>query len=165
MSAIGSLLDHWARYHPDKTAVLCGGERISFARHQQRVRTCAAALHTMGLQRGDAVAVFMGNRIELLELYRACALLGLVMVPVSPLLQAPGVAMVLDDAQIKAVFAQGSLLPVLDTLRPQFPGIGAERWISVDVADESYPRYADLLASAPPPEAGALDADEEIPNP
>ena len=162
MSAIGSLLDHWARYHPDKTAVLCGGERISFARHQQRVRTCAAALHTMGLQRGDAVAVFMGNRIELLELYRACALLGLVMVPVSPLLQAPGVAMVLDDAQIKAVFAQGSLLPVLDTLRPQFPGIGAERWISVDVADESYPRYADLLASAPPPEAVA-DIDPDVP--
>ena len=149
MSAIGSLLDHWARYHPDKTAMLCNGERISFAQHRLRVHSCAAALQAMGLQRGDAVAVFMGNRMELLELYRACALLGVVMVPVSPLLQAPGVAMVLEDAQIRAIFAQGSLLPVLDTLRPQFPGIATQHWISVDSADTGYPRYADLLASAP----------------
>ena len=149
MSAIGSLLDHWARYHPDKTAVLCDGQRISFAQHQQRVRLCAAALAAMGLQRGDAVAVFMGNRVELLELYRASALLGLVMVPISPLLQAPGVAMVLEDAQIKAIFAQGSLLPVLDTLRPQFPGIATQHWVSVDSADNGYPRYVDLLDGAP----------------
>lgn len=149
MSAIGSLLDHWARYHPHKTAVICDGQRIDFARHRQRVRECAAALEAMGLRRGDAVAVFMGNRVELLELYRACALLGLVMVPVSPLLQATGVAMVLEDADVRAVFAQGSLLQVLDTLRPRFPRIAAGCWVSVDAVDTDYPHYADLLVAAP----------------
>ena len=36
-----------------------------------------------------------------------------------------------------------------DTLWPQFPGIATQHWISVDSADTGYPRYADLLASAP----------------
>lgn len=146
---IGSLLAHRARYHPRKTALVCGGERIDFARHHERVMRCAAALQALGLRRGDAVATFMGNCAELVELYRACALLGLVTVPVSPLLQAAGVAVVLRDSGAAAVFSQPSLQPVLDALRPELPQLSADRWV-LNGPSAGYAAYETLLAAAPP---------------
>ncbi|MGH8027362.1 MAG: class I adenylate-forming enzyme family protein [Pseudoxanthomonas sp.] len=162
MATVGSLLDHWARYRPEKTALIFGGRRISFAEHLQRVRQCAAALQAMGLVQGDAVVAFMGNRVELLELYRACALLGLVMVPASPLLQASGLAMVVADSSAKAVFSQHSLQTVLDSVRTQFPAIGNGSWIMVDPAHKPYAAYEALLATAPPLRA-AEAVDPETP--
>lgn len=162
MATVGSLLDHWARYHPEKTALVFGGQRISFALHRQRVWQCAAALRAMGLDQGDAVVAFMGNRVELLELYRACALLGVVMVPASPLLQAPGLAMVVEDSNARVVFSQHSLRVALDGARVHFAGMGADCWVMVDPADDPYVAYETLLAAAPPlPAVG--DVDPETP--
>ena len=144
---IGSLLGHWARYHPGKTTLVCGGERTSFARHHERVMRCAGALRALGLRRGDAIATFMGNCAELVELYRACALAGLVCVPISPLLQAAGVAVVLRDSGAAAVFSQPSLRPVLDALRDEFPQLAADRWVMTGPA-VGYAQYAALTAQA-----------------
>jgi acyl-CoA synthetase (AMP-forming)/AMP-acid ligase II len=154
---IGSLLGHWARYHPGKTALVCGGERTSFARHHERVMRCAAGLRALGLRRGDAVATFMGNCAELVELYRACALAGLVCIPMSPLLQAAGVAVVLRDSGAAAIFSQPSLQPVLDALRAEFQQLAADRWVMTGPA-AGYARYAALLAEAPQfAEVGPVD--------
>ena len=117
---------------------------------------CAAALRALGLRRGEAVATFMGNCAELVELYRACALLGLVTVPISPLLQAAGVAVVLRDSGAVAIFSQPSLQPVLDSLRAQFPQLAAGRWILTGPA-AGYAEYAALVAAALP-----LDASEPV---
>jgi len=144
---IGSLLGHWARYHPGKTALVCGGERTSFARHNERVMRCAAALRALGLRRGDAVATFMGNCAELVELYRACALAGLVCVPMSPLLQAAGVAVVLRDSAAAAIFSQPSLQPVLDALRAEFPQLAGDRWV-MNGPTVGYAQYSALMAEA-----------------
>jgi acyl-CoA synthetase (AMP-forming)/AMP-acid ligase II len=146
---IGSLLAHRARYHPHKTALVCDGVRISFAQHHSRVMRCAAALQALGLCRGDAVAMFLTNRTELLELYRACALLGLVSVPISPLLQAAGVAVVLRDSGASAIISEPSLQPVLDALRPGFLQLTPDRWVLVGDS-AGYASYEMLLASAPP---------------
>lgn len=148
---IGSLLEHWARYHPHKTALICNGHRISFSQHHGRVVQCASALHALGLRHGDAVAAFMANQIELLELYRACALLGIVMVPISPLLQAAGVAMVLRDSSAAAIFLQPSLQPVIEALRPEFSGLATDRWVLTgpDTSTRAYASYEAILAAAP----------------
>jgi long-chain acyl-CoA synthetase len=138
---IGSLLEHWARYHSRKTALVCGGRRIDFAEHHGRVRRCAAAL--------QALAVLMGNCAELLELYRACALLGTVVVPISPLLQASGVATVLRDCDAAAVVSQPALRDVLDPLRVEFAQVPPGRWILVG-SGTGYACYEELLEAAPP---------------
>lgn len=157
---IGSLLGHWARYYPHKTAVICDGRRIDFQEHHARVMQCAAALQALGLRRGDAVVAFMANCVELLELYRACALLGIVMVPASPLLQTVGVAVVLRDCGAAAIFAQPALQPVLDALRPQFPQLGADRWVMT--GSTAHTSYEQLLSSAPAPRR-LEDIDPETP--
>lgn len=165
MATTGSLLGHWARYRPHKTALICGGRRISHVEHHQRVQRCASALAGIGLGRGDAVATFMANRVELLELYRACALLGIVAVPVSPLLQAAGLAVVLRDSGAAAVFTQASLQPVADALRASCPDLPVRQWVTVDTASDTYAGYETLLAAAPDlaPDVEADEVDPETP--
>jgi acyl-CoA synthetase (AMP-forming)/AMP-acid ligase II len=157
MATTGSLLGHWTRYRPHRTALICGDRRISHAEHHQRVQRCAAALAGLGLRRGDTAAIFMANRVELLELYRACALLGIVAVPVSPLLQAAGLAVVLRDSGAAAVFMQASLQPVADALRVSCPDLPVRHWVTVDPTSSAYADYETLLAAAP-----ALAPDVEV---
>ncbi|HET9484551.1 MAG TPA: AMP-binding protein, partial [Xanthomonadales bacterium] len=102
---IGSLLEHHARYRPDSLAVVCGAHRATQAQHAADVRRAAHALSALGLRSGDRLALVMGNRIELLHLYRAAAALGLVTVPLSPLLLEPALVSLLRDSGSAAIVA------------------------------------------------------------
>lgn len=150
MATTGSLLGHWARHHPDRIAVVCGDHRICHATHHQRTRQCAAALLALGLRRGDALATCMGNRLELLELYRACALLGIAVVPASPLLQSSGLALLLRDSGAVALVVQASLQDMAGHLRATEPALPVEHWIGLDTAMPDGHGYEALLAQAPP---------------
>ena len=84
---VGSLLPRHARYRPDHLAVVCGEHRLTFRELEVRVNRVANALTGLGLRKGDKLAIVVPNCVELIEVYRAAALLGLVAVPLSPLLR------------------------------------------------------------------------------
>ncbi len=71
-----------ARY-PDREAVVCGADRLTYAECRARVRLLAKGLHRLGVRRGEKVALLMGNRSEWLLVDFAVALLGGTLVPVS----------------------------------------------------------------------------------
>ena len=60
------------KFYPDKTAVVCGTQRWTYREFASRVRKLAGALSTLGITRGDRVAVMMLNCHRYLELYSAC---------------------------------------------------------------------------------------------
>ena len=68
---IGSLISLAAERNPDRTAFAWGEETSSYEVVAGRVGAFAAALRSLGLQRGDRVAVFMPNCPQLLEVYFA----------------------------------------------------------------------------------------------
>ncbi len=51
-------------------------ERLSYADFHERVRSAARGLHSLGVQRGDKVAVWMGNQTEWLVLAFAASYIG-----------------------------------------------------------------------------------------
>jgi acyl-CoA synthetase (AMP-forming)/AMP-acid ligase II len=60
---------------PTRTALVCGGERLSYADLAARVERLAAALEHRGLRPGDTVALHSGNRPEyLIGFFAACRL-------------------------------------------------------------------------------------------
>ena len=148
MLNVGSLLAHWARYRPDEIALVFAGQRISFNQHNQRVQRCAAALQGLGLAHGDRLAVMLPNCVELLELYRACALVGLVMVPVSPMLQASGLATVMEDSGAAGLVAHPSLQVTLAALHTDGNALTQDRWCMTGAGVDGYLHYESLLASA-----------------
>jgi acyl-CoA synthetase (AMP-forming)/AMP-acid ligase II len=147
---IGSLLPRHVRYRPEHLAVVCGGERLSFREVDERVSRLANALAAMGLRKGDKLAVILPNCIELLDTYRAAAALGLVAVPLSPLMRGPGLVTLLRDADTAAVVACAATADAVDEARRDLPEIPADRYILVGGERAGYREYEALTAAHSP---------------
>ena len=101
---IGGLVAHHARYRPRARALQFDGQWRDWAELDRRANRLAHALRGAGVQHGDRVATVLSNCVELIDVYWACARMGAVAVPLSPLLMESGLATLLDDALPVAVF-------------------------------------------------------------
>jgi len=159
---VGSLLARHARYQPDKTAVVCGARRFTFREHYARVNRFANALRSLGMRKGDKLAVILPNCIELLEAYRACAQLGVVSVPLSPLMRGPGLVTLLRDSDTKAVLGCKATMAALDEARPDLPQIGPDMYVLTDAPTApGYRDYATLSAAASPEPPPLVEIDDD----
>lgn len=155
--ALGSLPARHARYRPHHTAVVVAprakGEReirLTWREFDAYVNRWANALASLGVARGDRVATVLANSLELLATYWACAKLGAVVVPLSPLLTATGLAPLVADAPPKVVVASSDQIAMLDDVRRKTGA--AATWVLVDAAadDEAlgYRAFGALYAGA-----------------
>lgn len=157
---VGSLLPWHARYRPDHLAVVCGDERLSFAELESRVNRLANALVRLGLRKGDKLALVLTNCPELLYAYRAAALLGVVSVPLSPLLRGAGLVSLLRDSECTAVIASSSMAEALDEARGELSLIADANYVLVgDAAKPGYTTYADLVSSSADTAPPAVEID------
>ena len=129
---VGSLLRYWAQVRPNHTAVVCGNRRFSFLEAQARAHALANALTALGLRKGDKLALILPNCLELLDAYRVAAQLGLVAVPLSPLLRGPGLLSLLRDSEAAAVICMRASVDALNEVRGALPDIVAGRYLLVD---------------------------------
>ena len=155
--ALGRLLERHAKYRPHHTALIApsGGReiRLDWRELDASVNRWANALASLGVRRGDRVATVLGNALELVASYWACFRLGAAAVPLSPLLNAPGLASLLGDATPRVILSMSGLRGVLDGARAS--GAGADAvWVLVDADREDersgYVSYAALWAGASP---------------
>jgi len=75
---LAALFHARAAQQPAATAITDGAASCSYGELAQRVARLAGALHGMGLQRGERVAMWSENRIEYIALELAAAQLGLI---------------------------------------------------------------------------------------
>jgi long-chain acyl-CoA synthetase len=155
---LATILARHARSHGDRCAVIFEGQRLTWRDLDHRVNRAAQALAALGVGRGDAVAFVLPNGLELLELYWACARLGAVSVPLSPMLRGPGLAALIADSGARCVIAHCEVLGAVDAVRDALPAVAAEHYLSVGAGDaEGWRDYTALCAEAPPstpPDAG-----------
>ena len=104
--SVSGWIDHWARWTPQRTAVVCDRGQVSYAELATRARSVAERLRSRGVDVGDRVAVCALNRVEMLELLFACARIGAVLVPVNNRLTAPEVRFQLGDCEPSVVLAE-----------------------------------------------------------
>jgi long-chain acyl-CoA synthetase len=159
---IGTLLPRHARYRSDHLAVVFEDQRVTFRQLNARVNRLANALLAGGLSKGDKIATVLPNCLEQLDVYWAAAKTGIVVVPMSPLLQESGLAALLDNSDSKLVISTAALAGALDRVRDRLAAIRADRWVLTDGVHPGFRRYADFVAEAPesePADAGLTDAD------
>ena len=160
---IGTLLPRHAIYRPDKTAVRFQDHHLTFRQLNGRVNRIANALHQLGLQKGDKLATILPNSLEQLELFWAVAKLGVVVVPLSPMLRGSGLSRLLNDSDSLAVVTNADFAPNLDKIRDELANITAERFILIDGHLDGYQHYHDLTAVSPDTEPPYTDVHEEDP--
>ena len=149
MLQLATLTRHHAKFRPDQTAVVFEEERLSWREFDARVGRCACLLQWLGVRKGDRVATVLANCRELLEVYWAVPSIGAVLVPLSPLLMASGLASLLRDSGAVCLITQSSMAPLVDQVREELPGLRADHVLMVDGPTADYPGYKALLTICP----------------
>ena len=102
---LGTLLPAHARYRPNHPALTVSRSEYNFVQLNAEVNRLANALLEFGIRKGDKVATVMTNQLEFVLLYLAVAKTGIVIVPISPLLNDNGLQRLLVDSDSIMVIA------------------------------------------------------------
>jgi fatty-acyl-CoA synthase len=108
-----SFLTRAARVYPNRTAIIHGERRYTYAEFLGRTRRLASALAREGVGVGDTVAILAPNIPEMLEAHNAVPALGAVLCPINTRLDAAAVAFILRHSEAKAVLIDRELAPVM----------------------------------------------------
>lgn len=76
-------VQRWSELHPDKTAIIFEGRQIAYRALHRAANRTACWLQSLGIEKGDRLAVLLENCPEFIELYLACARLGAIFVPIN----------------------------------------------------------------------------------
>ena len=126
MPNLSSLLEGSAAAHPDRTAVVLGDTRLTYAQVDAAANQVANLLVSRGIEPGDKVALSCPNLPYFPIVYYGILKAGATVVPLNVLLKGREVAYHLDDSDAKAYFCfQGT---------PELP-IGAEGHAGFEQAD------------------------------
>jgi long-chain acyl-CoA synthetase len=100
-----SFLASHARRHARKEAVICGGERVTFAELDDQTTRLAQALRDeAGVQVGDRVIVYLPNGVDFVRAFIAVVKAGALAVPVNLPLSASEIAHIIADCTPRAAF-------------------------------------------------------------
>ncbi|MBR0713719.1 class I adenylate-forming enzyme family protein [Bradyrhizobium liaoningense] len=136
-----------AARNPDGEALIAGSVRLTWRQAVERAARIATGLRKLGLQRGDRVAILLGNRIEFPLILFAAAHEGLVTVLLSTRQQKPEIAYVLTDCGAKILIHEAALAERLPDTR-DVPDVVHR--IAID-DDPTLSRFAVLADNAPAP--------------
>ncbi|MEJ8572562.1 class I adenylate-forming enzyme family protein [Microbaculum marinum] len=115
MRNISLWIDRNAGFHPRKPAIRFQGETLTYAAMAERIGRMAAVLtDEFDVRQGDRIAWLGTNHPDLLILLFAAARIGAMVVPLNWRLAAPEHAFILQNAGVRALFAQHPFLGALD---------------------------------------------------
>ena len=149
--------------YPQRSAVVCGKERFTYAQFAERVGRLAGALRNLGIQPGDRVAFLSTNCHRLLEAYYGVVEAGAVLLPLNIRLAAHELAYILNDAGARALFLQSGFTELVERFRGKLSSVKA--FYSLDAQPEedwlTQQDYETLLAEALPFRRDIMDVDED----
>ncbi len=108
--SLASILNESALRHADRTALVAGSERVSYAQLWEQARRYASRLRALGVRAGDRVGILLPNTPDFPRAYYGALALGAVVVPIHALLTPGEIAYILGDAGVKILISGGPLL-------------------------------------------------------
>ncbi len=112
LSPIG-FLERSAMVYPDKTAVVSGGRRFTYAELYARCRRLAGALAARGVGSGDTVSLMAPNVPEMLEAHFGVPMSGAVLNALNYRLDADTIRFILGHAGTKVLITDREFSPVV----------------------------------------------------
>jgi long-chain acyl-CoA synthetase len=101
--------DNTTAKFPDKTALICDDVRYTYQELLLRINGLAALLESRGVVRGDRVALFLDNTVEMVISIYAALKIGAVFMPVNPLTKEDKLSYLLKDSRASALITDVSL--------------------------------------------------------
>jgi fatty-acyl-CoA synthase len=147
---LGDLMRRSARRHPDKTAIVCGPARWTYAEFDAICSHVAAGLQEQGIAKGDRVAVLSRNSHAFAALRFALARLGAVMVPINFMLKAEEAAYILRHAGACLLATDSGLAATAREAAAMDTGVRGFVWLPSEEPTEPVPEMLsfDTLAAS-----------------
>lgn len=117
----GDLLRSMARRNPDGMGIVFEDKSFTWTEVNQRVNRFGNALLSLGLAKGDKVAIFAQNSHRYAETYFALAKTGLVAVPINWRSAPAEAAHIINHSEAKAVLVDHKYLPIICSIVPELP--------------------------------------------
>jgi fatty-acyl-CoA synthase len=109
-----SFLERSALAYPEKTAVIHGDQRFTYARFRERCHRLASALSRRGIGEGDTVAVMAPNVPAMLEAHFGIPMAGAVLNALNTRLDAATIAFCLTHGEAKLLIADRDYADVIE---------------------------------------------------
>ncbi|MCC8942982.1 ATP-dependent acyl-CoA ligase [Bradyrhizobium sp. Arg68] len=113
---LSTILTRQAARYRDRTLLVCGDTRWSYAETARNAAASAARLMRAGIRTGDRVALMCSNRPEFLEVYLGCAWMGAICVPINTALRGIQLSHILRNSTPKLLVIETSLTAAIATL-------------------------------------------------
>ncbi len=107
----------------ERVFVTCGTQKISYREADQRAGRVAAALHALGLSKGDRVGILLRNCVEYLDLWFGLSRIGAIQLPLNTAYKSPQLLHSLSRAPVAAVVTEDALLAELTPVIDRIPTI------------------------------------------
>ncbi len=120
---IADLLEHAVDLAPDRTAVVCGDRRVTFAELDERANRLANHLAAQGIGPEAKVGIYSLNSVEFVESMFALFKLRAVPININYRYVEEELAYIFDDADLEAVIHQRRYAPMMAGVLPRFPGL------------------------------------------
>ena len=129
-------LRKWRHTAGERVALIdrATGLQYSYAELDARAQRAAAALHALGVRKGDRVGALCSNRVELIDLFFACGRVGAALVPYNWRLAAAELGPLIAHSQVSVCFGEGAMRSLAEDATRQAGTL--IRWIDLD---EEYP--------------------------
>jgi len=114
---LSSVLATTARRAPERTALVDGDRRQSYAEFDAAVNRAACVLVAGGMDKGDRLALMSFNTEGFVLTFYAAMRIGVIVVPVNPRMAVPEVTYILDDSGAKALVFDPALAQVAGAAR------------------------------------------------
>jgi amino acid adenylation domain-containing protein len=104
---VHEFLEQSADRKPEKTALVCDGQRLTYADVEAQANRLANALLAQGIQRGDRVALYLPNSLELAIGIFAILKAGGVFVPINHTTKSDKCAYILNNCAARGLITSG----------------------------------------------------------
>jgi fatty-acyl-CoA synthase len=151
-TTLGELLTAQASRYADKTFLVLGDERWTYAEAEQQANALAAGLRGLRLEPGDRISIILPNTPAYVLAIFAAAKAGLIFTPVNVRRKKDEVLARLGKTRPSALITDAEHLPMIRELRVEDPRQGADfpklkHLVSVDSPADGVVAWDDLLAS------------------
>lgn len=113
----------WATHRPDRVALVCDGEELTYAGLDAAVGSLAGWLDTSGVRPGERVAIHLPNSIEYVVALLAVLRAGAVAVPVNPMFERTELEYELTDSGACTLITLETFGEKVRSVRAELPAL------------------------------------------
>ncbi|MCX8118277.1 MAG: fatty acid--CoA ligase [Desulfobacterota bacterium] len=141
-----------SKLFPGKEAIVCGGRRWSYRQFQERINQLSRVLRSLGVEKGDKVAILHPNCHTFLESYYGIGQIGAIAVPINIRLSPGEMAYILEDSESKVLISDPQYRGPIDSIRERLPGVKRILWTGdpSGLTGEAASSYEEMLRREAP---------------